>query len=154
MARHLVNPPPDPTFDPRGKSRKEIRQEFGNRLAAELAKREWSQSDLARLVFDQTHAVGPGARGRDIISAYVLGHSLPTPPHLKLICDALGVPQEDLLPGGLTMAEVPTVVGHAWRIIYEQLDDKRARLGIPMQEMSVDKAMRIMQVFQEPDSAD
>ncbi len=81
----------------------------------------------------------------------MLGHSLPTPQHLKLLCDAFGVPPEDLVPGGLPMAEVSSVVKNAPRIIYEQIDSKRARLGIPMQEMSVEKAMQIMQVFHEPD---
>jgi transcriptional regulator with XRE-family HTH domain len=55
----------------------------------------WNQSELARRA---AVYVPEGGMGRDVISTYVRGKSLPGPIHLTAICKALGVEPDDLLP--------------------------------------------------------
>ena len=64
------------------------KQEFGRRLYALLIERSMTQSDLAR-------AAGVG---RDGISRYVAGKTIPTPNVLHKLADALGVEASALLP--------------------------------------------------------
>jgi transcriptional regulator with XRE-family HTH domain len=76
------------------------KQEFGRRLSTLLVERRWSQSDLAREVERRTGQ----PFGRDKISVYVNGRSFPTPKVLGMLCDALGVMREELLPNALHQA--------------------------------------------------
>lgn len=64
------------------------KQEFGRRLQSLLDERHWSQSDLARAA----------NMGRDAVSTYVNGRSFPTPKSLNMLCEALGVTRDELLP--------------------------------------------------------
>ena len=56
------------------------RQEFGRRLTAMLVEKVWSQSDLARA----------SGLGRDSISQYARGRSIPSPKNLSKLANALG----------------------------------------------------------------
>jgi transcriptional regulator with XRE-family HTH domain len=100
MARrpHYSNPP-----DERGSPltpRALTKQEFGRRLQGLLDERHWSQSDLVREVADKT-----GAKvGRDAISTYINGRSYPTSKSLNLLCAALGVTREELMPNAMMRA--------------------------------------------------
>lgn len=97
------------------------KQEFGRRLARMLTERFMSQSDLVRRIEEVT-----GEKiGRDAISTYVNGRTFPTPKSLELMCRALGVTREELLPNAAIQAmndEHPAVelrqaaghVGKAW----------------------------------------
>jgi transcriptional regulator with XRE-family HTH domain len=76
------------------------KQEFGRRLAHMLDERHMSQSDLVRLIKAHTGA----DIGRDAISTYVNGRSFPTPKSLGLICAALGVTRDELLPNASIQA--------------------------------------------------
>lgn len=73
---------------------------FGGRLQALLKEKGWSQSDLARAAYGLTTDKDgyKVAKHRDRISAYVRGEQYPDPVNLKLVADALGVPEEDLMP--------------------------------------------------------
>jgi transcriptional regulator with XRE-family HTH domain len=64
------------------------RQEFGRRLQQKILSKGWRQSDLARAT----------DIGKDSISHYVRGRSLPGPKALNTMAKALGVSVADLLP--------------------------------------------------------
>lgn len=80
------------------------KQEFGRRLQHFLDERGWSQSDLVRAVHAVTPATAEKKMGRDAVSTYINGRSFPTPQSLNLLCKALGVSREELLPNALMNA--------------------------------------------------
>lgn len=90
------------------------KQEFARRLTAKILEMGWTQADLA-------HAAGIG---RDAVSTYVRGRSLPTPLSLKKMADALGVEPHTLMPNGRENAidndtpsfEMRESVGHPGRV--------------------------------------
>jgi transcriptional regulator with XRE-family HTH domain len=103
------------------------RQEFARRLHKLMRAKNWNQSDLARVAFGTTEdARGyTVARGRDSISSYLRGTTIPDPKNRDKLAKALGVSPEELLPNGLFDAmeqeepslEIKQVVGHpgqAW----------------------------------------
>ena len=63
-------------------------QEFGQRLYSFLMQKKMSQSDLSRA----------SGMGRDSISQYVRGRSVPSPKNLQKLCDALDVEPDVLFP--------------------------------------------------------
>lgn len=75
-----------------------LRAEFARRLQAEIMKRGWSQSDLARQA--ALHLPKNKRMGRDDISTYIRGHAIPRPDKLAAICAALGVEPGYLVPEG------------------------------------------------------
>ncbi len=78
-------------------------ERFGARLYAELEKRGWSQSELARRAFpnekkkvdNRGYDVTPK---RDIISAWVRGKAMPNPQNLQAICKAMNLEPSELAP--------------------------------------------------------
>lgn len=72
------------------------KQEFGRRLSALIAERGWNQSELAR----QASRIGGFNVGRDAISTYIRGRSLPEPRTLTALAKALGTSPESLIPHG------------------------------------------------------
>lgn len=64
------------------------RQEFGKRLYNFMMKKRMSQSDLSRA----------SGMGRDSISQYVRGRSVPSPKNLSKLADALDVEVDVLFP--------------------------------------------------------
>lgn len=79
------------------------KQEFGRRLQSLLDERGWNQSDLVRAV----NAAFPNLDkpfGRDAVSTYINGRSFPTPKSLNMLCQALGVTREELLPNAINQA--------------------------------------------------
>tara|TARA_B100000035_G_scaffold42110_1_gene31545 strand:- start:109 stop:516 length:408 start_codon:yes stop_codon:yes gene_type:complete len=64
------------------------RAEFGKRLQSLMLKKGWNQSELARKC----------DLGRDSISQYVRGRSIPTPGNLNKLAGILGVEPEALFP--------------------------------------------------------
>jgi transcriptional regulator with XRE-family HTH domain len=78
------------------------RKEFGRRLQQKILSKGWRQSDLAR-------ATGIG---KDSISHYIRGRSLPSPKALDSMAKALGVSVTDLLPNAPAAAmdeELPAI---------------------------------------------
>ena len=75
-------------------------QEFAQRLYAVLVDKGWKQSQLARACFGtvKTPAGHTVAKGRDRISAYINGKSLPDPVNLQKMATALGVDVAELAP--------------------------------------------------------
>lgn len=74
------------------------KQQFGERLQHLMDEREWNQSDLAR----------KAGIGRDSVSTYVRGQTLPEPVALGKIAGAFGVSPKDLLPN-----TAPAAIGEA-----------------------------------------
>ncbi|MGB0467517.1 MAG: helix-turn-helix domain-containing protein [Pontibacterium sp.] len=64
------------------------KQEFGKRLYALMMQKGMNQSDLARA----------SKLGRDSISTYVRGRSVPTPQNLEKLCAVLSVAPDELYP--------------------------------------------------------
>jgi transcriptional regulator with XRE-family HTH domain len=101
-----------------GNARAEALKEFGRRLQGRLSAKGWNQSDLAR----------SAQLGRDSISTYVNGKTLPTPLALKKMIDALGCSIDDLLPPVLISAKdrAPS----AWELTHVATEPGKARLAI------------------------
>jgi transcriptional regulator with XRE-family HTH domain len=119
------------------------KREFARRLRVELSRKGWSQSDLARKMYGEDD--NGGAKNRYQIGSYVHGHSLPRAGVLNDICKALGVAAEDLLPQGRPGGETEPM------LTFEQIAPSTVRLAVPVREMSMQKAMRIMAILSEPD---
>lgn len=74
---------------------------FARRLYQELTRRSWSQTELAKRVWNDPREDSRGYTvwgGRDLISAYVKGKVKPSPATLKMIADAFGMTPEELAP--------------------------------------------------------
>lgn len=74
--------------------------DFARRLYHYMGEKGWTNSDLARAVWgEKRNAAGhTEAKGRDRISVYLKGQTMPEARTLKLLADALGVTPEDLCP--------------------------------------------------------
>lgn len=64
------------------------RAEFGKRLYSLMLKKGWNQSEMARRV----------GIGRDSISQYVRGRSIPSPANLDKLATILGIEKDVLFP--------------------------------------------------------
>jgi transcriptional regulator with XRE-family HTH domain len=69
-------------------------KQFGENLLSSMKKNMISQSDLARRA---SQRLGKPF-GRDSVSQYVRGVSLPNAERLRVLADVLGVPESALLP--------------------------------------------------------
>ena len=86
--------PPSKDTDPSFTPQHITKQEFGRRLYERMIRKGWNQSELARRA----------GIGRDSISTYVRGVSLPDPLYLQKLADALDCKPEDLLPNAVESA--------------------------------------------------
>lgn len=76
-------------------------ESFGDRLRRILIERNMSQSDLARLVFNEIRTDNRGydvVVGKDRISAYINNRAKPEPKTLRQIATALKMTPEELAP--------------------------------------------------------
>lgn len=74
---------------------------FARILQNEMLKRGWSQSDMARAIWNEDTVDSRGnraAKGRDRISQYVNGRQIPEPQTLRMMADVLGMTVEELAP--------------------------------------------------------
>jgi len=85
-----------PTLLDLGAPAEAVKADFARRLQKALNEKGWNQSDLARAA----------DIGRDSVSVYLRGKSLPGQKHLTSISNALGLSQDDLLPGASDAATV------------------------------------------------
>ena len=110
------------------------RQEFGKRLYNLMMQKRFSQSDLAR-------AAG---LGRDSISQYVRGRSVPSPKNLVKLADALDVEVDVLFPNYDAQAnavEQPTL-----ELKSIEADAEHFWLRINM-KVPAEKALAVMQIL-------
>lgn len=72
------------------------RREFSKRLRSMMVEAGFNQSDLARAA--SKHLPKGKEMGRDSVSGYVRGRSIPTPVFLNAIAQSLRCKPEDLIP--------------------------------------------------------
>lgn len=104
---------------------------FGRNLKAALDTKSWNQSDLAK-------ATG---LGRDSISTYIRGLTMPDPKNIKKLADAL-----DVVPQDLTSGTAPERVSPALEITQSTAGKVFIRIN---QAVTFDQASRIMAILQE-----
>ena len=128
-----------------------IFNEFGRRLQSELVKRNWSQSELARRISERLPPPSPGQKqghdfGRDRISHYIRGISLPRPEALSLLAQVLDITPDDLLPPGGNPA-----ARRVAPLSMQDLGDGRCALNVN-QVVSSAVAMKIIRILSEADN--
>ncbi len=105
-------------------------ESFGDRLYRILLDRNMSQTDLARLVFNESRYDKRGYEvvvGKDAISQYINGKATPTPKRLKRIADALKVPVDELAPellastrpGAASAIKIEAIAGHIDKVLLQ-----------------------------------
>jgi transcriptional regulator with XRE-family HTH domain len=82
---------------------KQRKREFGRRLQAKLNERGWNQSEFARRCEAMLPTPSEGQRqgqsfGRDNVSNYIRGETLPRPPALAIMARVLGCATTELFP--------------------------------------------------------
>ena len=110
------------------------RQEFGRRLYNFMMQKMYSQSDLARA----------SGMGRDSISQYVRGRSVPSPKNLVKLADALDVEVDVLFPNYDAQSnaiEQPTL-----ELKSIEADAEHLWLRINM-KVPAEKALAVMQIL-------
>lgn len=90
-----MNRKPDDRALPTGAPKDAVKAEFARRLQHKMAEKGWTQSEMARQA--EYHLPRGQKFGRDNISGYVRGLSLPGPVMLGALCQALGCQPQDLL---------------------------------------------------------
>ena len=112
------------------------KQEFGRRLYNLMIEKKLNQSGLARLA----------DLGRDSISQYVRGRSVPTPQNLQKLAKALGLEPEILFPNyaaAAAMQEEPTFQVKA-------VDGSTSEMWLVVNmKVPVEKAMKVMAILNE-----
>ena len=112
------------------------KQEFGRRLYGLMMEKPWTQSDLAR-------AAG---LGRDSISQYVRGKSVPTPQNLQKLAKALDIDPDVLFPNyaaHAAMVEEPTFQVKA-------VDGSASEMWLVVNmKVTSEKAMKVMAILNE-----
>lgn len=114
------------------------KQEFGKRLYALMLEKGMNQSDLARAA----------KMGRDSISTYVRGRSVPTPQNLERLCEALSVAADELYPN--YAANAAAIEEPVLQI--KQVNDNSDMMWLNI-NMKVDasKAIEVMQILKRKD---
>lgn len=130
MSRGGVMPPNDVDY-----SQKVLtRQEFGRRLYNLMLQKQYSQSDLARA----------SGMGRDSISQYVRGRSVPSPKNLAKLADALDVEVNVLFPN--YDAQANAVEQPTFEMKSIESDAEHFWLRINM-KVPAEKALAVMQIL-------
>jgi transcriptional regulator with XRE-family HTH domain len=122
--------------DMEGAPKEAVRREFGKRLQGAMIDAGWNQSELARR----------SGFGRDNISAYIRGISLPGPLHLNALANALSIKPDALMPSN-AMPSVDQVI--------PALDVRDVGKGLAWlrinQAVEWETALKIMQMLKSDD---
>ena len=142
VKRAYINPKPTGTLHPNAPA-DAVKIEFARRLQAAITAKGWRQSDLARHALQQL----PKGRafGRDSVSLYIRGRSLPGPLHLDAMAKALGVKPEDLMP----TRGVPSAGENNPALNMQDLGDGHVWLRVN-QAVPWDAALEIMNLIKRP----
>jgi transcriptional regulator with XRE-family HTH domain len=140
--RSSTHTPPDDNFENvvHLSPRHLTKQEFGKRLYALMTKKTWTQSELGR-------AAG---LGRDSISTYIRGRSMPSPKGLKKLAVALGVEVEELLPNSFEAAldnEIPAI-----ELKMSQSDPETAWLRVN-RAVSMETALQVLELIKRDEKS-
>ena len=121
--------------DDNAESRLPRAEQTARRINAQLLKRGWRQSDLARAA---EKFLPKGKKfGRQLISSYCRGVHMPTPLHLDAMARAFGVPIDELVPDSAA-----TFVGRPEPAIDMQIAGDTATIKLDM-TLPVDIALEI-----------
>jgi hypothetical protein len=113
-----------------------LKKEFGRRIEAMASERGMHQVDVAR---EATKYMPAGREiGRDAVSHYFRGVSLPLGYRLAALCKALECEPEDLIPSKGTRASVPSRIGSA-----EEASDGRVNIRLTCTG-SIETASKLM----------
>ena len=110
------------------------RAEFGRRLYSLMLKRGWNQSKMAREV----------GLGRDSISQYVRGRSIPSPTNLDKLAKALNIEPEVLFPNydaQTNAVEEPTL---EMKSIDNDAENMWLRINM---KVSAEKALEVLKIL-------
>jgi transcriptional regulator with XRE-family HTH domain len=140
MARRDFQNEPPGTAPPAGIPRDQIKIDFAKRIQRAMIDKGWNQSELARRASAYLPKSSP--LGRDNVSHYVRGISLPRSAQLAALAKALGLKPADLLP------TVPSAAQKAPPFDMRQLEDGNVWLRVN-QAVSFDQALKIMRLLQE-----
>lgn len=147
-AKDRLPPSPGPVID---LAPVELRkQEFARRLYELMIAKGWNQSDLARAAFG-TRATKDGtmdAKGKDAVSSYITGRSLPTKSSLVALANALGVKPEELLPNTLKAQIANEAAALTIRVAHGHPDKVWIQLS---RQVSPPTAARIQMILLEED---
>ena len=110
------------------------RQEFGQRLYSLMMKNKMSQSDLSRA----------SGMGRDSISKYVRGRSVPSPRNLQKLCDALDVDSDVLFPNYDAQANAIEQATLEIKSIEADTENFWLRINMKVPAMKAVEVMRIL----------
>jgi|TARA_R100000084_G_scaffold67833_1_gene29712 transcriptional regulator with XRE-family HTH domain len=113
-----------------------VRREFGKRLQGAMIDKGWNQSELARRA----------GVGRDNISAYIRGISMPGPVMLHKIAEALQMKPEEILPSKAMPSIDQVVPALDVRDIGKGLAWLRINQAVPW-----DDAIQIMNILKSDD---
>ena len=127
-----------------------IKNEFARRLEARRIELGWNQSELARRASEHLPKPAKGQKqghsiGRDQISHYSRGISLPRPEVLRALAKALDCEPRDLVPAGVPSTVTPV----AFRMT--QLDSGRVQLTVN-RVVSFETATKIVALLAEEDT--
>lgn len=126
-----------------------MKNEFARRLEAARVAKGWNQSELARRASEVLPKPARGQKqgrkvGRDQISHYSRGVSMPRPEVLNALAKALGLEPADLLPPNVPSTATPP----ALRIT--QIDDANVQLTIN-RAVPLTLAMEIVAILAKED---
>jgi transcriptional regulator with XRE-family HTH domain len=126
-----------------------IKNEFARRLEARRVELGWNQSELARRASEHLPKPARGQKqghsvGRDQISHYSRGISLPRPEVLRALAMALKCEPKDLMPTGVPSTATPA----AFRMV--SIDSDRVQLTVN-RVVSFETATKIVALLAEED---
>jgi transcriptional regulator with XRE-family HTH domain len=127
-------PAGDGTTDSSSKKSRQL--EFGKRVYAKIVELGITQSELARRA----------GLGRDSISQYIRGRSIPTPVNLGLLAKGLGVKAEDLYPDYEERAYTMEELSQEMRAVPGDPDHMWVKINM---KLPVEKAMQIFNIVNE-----
>lgn len=112
------------------------RQEFGRRLYNFMMQKEFTQSELARAA----------KMGRDSISQYVRGRSVPSPKNLAKLADALDVEVDVLFPNYDAQANATEQPTLEMKSVEADADNVWLRINMKVPTL---KALEVMRIIKE-----
>lgn len=138
--------------DDRDPAAQAVYAEFARRLQARMQDLGWNQSELARRCSKLLPKADKGQKqnldfGRDRISRYIRGQTLPRPESLPIIARALGCEESDLLPP----LAVPTAPGERPAYRMEAVGAGRVALHIN-RTMTQETAFAMIKLLDKEDS--
>lgn len=125
------------------------RMEFGRRLQRAMMNKGYSQSELAR--YAETH-LGKHF-GRDSVSQYIRGETLPNPQRLAALAKALGVDPEELLPsrGIRGVPSVTEMMKPGLQVVPDEADERFQQVNLVGARIKKERMKELMDIIYDVD---